>query len=396
MAILAECPVCHKKQSSKNKICSCGDDLVKSKRSKKVRYWITYRLPGGTQRKEFVGYSVEEARDAEGKRRSQKRENRIFDIVSESKVTFDELTEWYENLASVQRLASYARVKGSLANFNRAFGGRAAITLKAEDLENYQDQREKEGAAPATIDMEISITKTMVTKAFDNDKLDGRVVKAFRRIRRRLKKGSNARDRTLSMEEYIRLLAASPTHLQGLITVAFNSGMRRGELMNLRWTHIDREKGFIRLPQDMTKEAKPKSIPMNHHVKAVLSGLHRCVHHDFVFTYHGNPISSGFKKSLGTACTKAKIPFGSKKEGGFRFHDIRSTVKTNMLRAGVDKALRDTILGHSLQGMDAYYLKPSDEDLRVAMDRYTEWLDGEIAQASVSVSQNVAQEGKRG
>jgi hypothetical protein len=29
-----------------------------------------------------------------------------------------------------------------------------------------------------------------------------------------------------------------------------------------------------------------------------------------------------------------------------------------MLRAGVDKALRHTILGHSLKGMDMYYLKP--------------------------------------
>jgi hypothetical protein len=50
-----------------------------------------------------------------------------------------------------------------------------------------------------------------------------------------------------------------------------------------------------------------------------------------------------------------------------------------MLRAGLDKAMRDVILGHSLIGMDAYYLKPTDEDLREAMDRYTAWLDKELA-----------------
>jgi hypothetical protein len=37
------------------------------------------------------------------------------------------------------------------------------------------------------------------------------------------------------------------------------------------------------------------------------------------------------------------------------------------------------ILGHSLKGMDVYYLKPTDEDLKEAMDRYTAWLDEELA-----------------
>ena len=110
MSILAECPICRQKQSAKNRICRCGEDLVKAKRSKKVKYWISYRLPGGKQRRESIGYSVEEARDAEGKRRSQKRENRIFDMLPEAKLTFRELSVWYLNLKSVKRLASYDRV----------------------------------------------------------------------------------------------------------------------------------------------------------------------------------------------------------------------------------------------------------------------------------------------
>ena len=98
MAILAECPKCRRKQSVKNKSCTCGQDLDKAKRSRNVKYWISYRLPGGKQRRELIGTSIEEARDAEGKRRTQKRENRIFDILMDSKITFKELTEWYLNL----------------------------------------------------------------------------------------------------------------------------------------------------------------------------------------------------------------------------------------------------------------------------------------------------------
>jgi len=87
----------------------CGLDLDKAKRSKKVKYWIQYRLPGGKQRKEYVGKSIEEARDADGKRRVQKRENRIFEMLPEANMTFNELAEWYLNLKSVKILASYKR-----------------------------------------------------------------------------------------------------------------------------------------------------------------------------------------------------------------------------------------------------------------------------------------------
>ena len=72
MAILADCPLCHRKQAVKNRLCKeCGADLVKLKKNKKVLYWIDYRLPNGKQRKESVGFSIEEAKDAEGKRRGK-------------------------------------------------------------------------------------------------------------------------------------------------------------------------------------------------------------------------------------------------------------------------------------------------------------------------------------
>jgi len=74
-------------------------------------------------------------------------------------------------------------------------------------------------------------------------------------------------------------------------------------------------------------------------------------------------------------------PYGRKTPNGITFHDMRRTVKTHMLYAGVDKVHRDLILGHSLKGMDVHYLAPSDESLKEAMDRYTRWLDEKIAEA---------------
>ena len=296
MAILAECPFCHVKQASKNRRCTCGADLIKAKRAQKVRYWITYRLPGGKQRKEAVGFSIEDARAAEGKRKTQKKENRIFDIVPESKITFNDLAAWYVNLKSVQRLSSYRRVRICLNNFNKHFGKLLIRKIKPEDLENYQYRREQDGSASATIDMELSIVKTMINKAFDNDKIDGRAIKAFRCVKRRLKGSENARARTLSFEEYFRLIQSSPVYLRSIIITAFHTGMRKGELLKLQWSHVDQDKRFFRLPAGLTKEGKSKLIPVNHHVREVLNNIPKALHHDFVFTYKGYPISPRFSK----------------------------------------------------------------------------------------------------
>ena len=51
--------------------------------------------------------------------------------------------------------------------------------IKPEDLEKYQMLRKRQGGALATIDMEISLVKTMVSKAFDNDKVDGHMLMKY-------------------------------------------------------------------------------------------------------------------------------------------------------------------------------------------------------------------------
>ncbi|HOO47101.1 MAG TPA: hypothetical protein PLM29_12770, partial [Deltaproteobacteria bacterium] len=73
---------------------------------------------------------------------------------------------------------------------------------------------------------------------------------------------------------------------------------------------------------------------------------------------------------------------GMKEDHGVRIHDMRGTWKLNAMEAGIDKVYRDRILGHSLTGIDKYYvekrLKNREDLLTKAMDRYTTWLDEEI------------------
>jgi len=387
MAILAECPLCHRKQATKNKRCACGNDLDKAKKSRRVKYWISYRMPDGRQRKESVGkfadlnpFNIKDAEKALSKRTVQKAENRILDMLPESTMTFSELAAWYLNLASVKKLASYPRIKCCLTNFNEVFGNRVVGSIKPLDLENYQESREQQGAALATIDLEVVIAGSMARKAWDNDMIDGHAVRAFKKVKNKLKIGANARTRTLTIPEYMALVEVASEHIKALVITGYNTGMRKGELLNLEWSHIDRKSSMIRLPAELTKEKKPKNIPINHHVKTMLDALPRHLHHDHVFTFRGEPIKR-FRIGLKNACEKAEILYGQNVEGGFRFHDLRTTFKTNMLRAGVDKVYRDAIVGHSLRGMDAFYLKLSDSDLHSAMEKFTKWVDNELSVA---------------
>ncbi len=233
MSILAECPICHRKQTVKNKKCKdCGVNLDSlKKQGGKVRYHIAYRA-NGKQRRESVGsfedlngYSLEDARKAEAKRKIQKVENRLLDVQLEAKMSFSKLAEWYLKQKKVKKLKSYDRVELALNNFNAVFGQTIVKDVKQIDLEEFQENRLDQGKAPATIDMEIKYAQAAVTKAFDNDLFGGEVLKAFRRTKKLLKAGSNARKQTVSFEQFLKLFTNAPKHYKAVLILAFNTGM---------------------------------------------------------------------------------------------------------------------------------------------------------------------------
>ena len=399
MAVLAECPGCRKKQSTKNRLCSCGEDLAKAKRNQRVKYWISYRMPDGKQRRESVdameglnGFSIEHAKDALSKRQVQKRENRIFDMLPESNMTFKELSDWYLDLTDTKNLASYRSVGVYMNCFNKIHGNNIVGKLTREDLKKHQKLREDQGWKPATIDQELCHVKKAVTEAFYNDKLDGRTLKAFKGLESKLKRGSNARKRTISFDEYLTLVDAATAHFRPVLITAYHTGMRSGELQKLQWSHVDRKEMFIRLPGEITKTGDPRDIPINHHVKSALDALPRSINHNFVFTFRGKPFThkNGFVHSLKSTCKKAGIPYGRNDENGITMHDTRRTLKTNMLSAGIDKVYRDKILGHSLTGMDVHYLAPDEDTLKDQMEQFTQWLDGQFKETRQTVNRKTA------
>jgi integrase len=357
MAILSECPMCNRKQSSKNKKCNgCGENLDRHKKAMRVRYWIDYRLPGG------------------------KRENRIFDILPESKWTFTTLNEWYLATDRVKNLPSFERVKLSLKNVADFFGTKRISDIVQTDLEKYQTHRRKMGKAAATIDMELKYAKAAIKKGFLNDKVDGRALKAFEANKHLLRRGSNARSRTITFDEYRKLLQVSPPHLKLAMIIAFNTGMRKGEILGLKWEMFEDDLKGVWLSEEETKEARIKYVPFNRHVRQALNNAFKSDGN--VICYRGRFVTEkdALKKSLASACKAAGIPYGRKLQRGIIFHDYRRTFKTNMAIAGIDKSLRDSICGHILPGMDSHYIKPDPKALSAAMDKFTVWLDEQLSE----------------
>lgn len=370
MSVLAQCPVCKTRQAIKKKSCKkCGENLDKAKKGKRVTYWISYRLPNGKQKQEPVGTSIDEARAADGKKKSQKKEGRLFDMKQDVKMNFNELADWYLGLEKVKGLASFCTIKTYLGKFRREFGNRKIATIKLMDLENLQEKRKKQELKPKTIDDEINYAKSMVIKAFNNDMVSGDVLKAFQRVKPLLRRNSNARDRVLSKDEYELLFEKSPKHLRHILTIGFWTGMRKGEIINLTWDKVNMKYRFIHLEAEDTKEGKAKTIPMSNEVFKMLKAMPRPIQNGHVFMYYGKPIGRNFSTALKTACKEAGILWGRDTKEGFIFHDMRHTFVTNMRKAGVSKSVRMSITGHAPKDMDDRYNKISLEDQHEAVKR---------------------------
>jgi integrase len=377
MAILAECHTCRRKQATKNKVCpKCGNDLDKAKRSKKIRYWIAYRLPDGKQRFESVakfeglkGHSITDAETALSKRVVQKKENRLLDILPDSNVTFAELIEWFLDLDKVKSKAYYKTLTSNLKHFKNEFGNTLAGNLKPADLEGFQVKMQNDDYADSYIDSILEAVKNVVYKAFDNDLIGGEPLRTFRKVKKLTKRGDNARTRILSHNEYKKIRDSLPVHSQPIFIMGYCTGMRKGEILNLTWDRIDLSDRLIRLAANMTKERKPKIVPISKTLRSVLMQLPDRGKEGYVFRYANRPIKD-LRDGLKRACEKVDIIYGRFKEGGFIFHDLRRTWITNARKAGVTRNVIMKITGHSDRGsMNARYDQIDASDLLKAIDQ---------------------------
>ena len=100
-----------------------------------------------------------------------------------------------------------------------------------------------------------------------------RAEKITRNLARSVKlfKENNIRVRYLTEDEERRLVAALPEYLRPLVTVAIHTGLRRGELLSLRWEDVDFSARVITVR--VSKSGEGRRMPINEVVFKTLGGL---------------------------------------------------------------------------------------------------------------------------
>lgn len=274
----------------------------------------------------------------------------------------DDLFELYavQEKASLQTRRDGTVYIGGTPALDGFFGAYTALEITGTDITAFIKKRKKEGTPPATINRSLSQLRRMFRLAVENRKLSRDDVPTFH-----LLEEPDSCGRSIAPEEFRKIRAALPLEYRLLADVAYQTGMRRGELLRLTWDRTDLLEGVIHLRKGDTKTRKARKVVLAGAPLEIMrvQRLHRdseCPCCPFVFFRRGGKPIKEFRRAWKTACTKAGIA------GRLRFHDFRHTAVTNLIDAGVDGATAMLVTGHATREVFDRYLQKKEERARVA------------------------------
>ena len=331
----------------------------------------------GQRIRESIGPSRKNAEKVIAKKKTEIVENRFLDIRKEpAPVKFHDFAKEYLQWSKANKKAStHKRDFYVLRVFDAEFDGKNIQDITAWQIEKWKSKK-KETCKPASVNRELSILKHMLSMAVKWKRMKenpGTDVKLLKAVSKRV--------RFLVPVEIQKLLSNCNGLLSGLlkpiVTIAVHTGMRKGEILTLRWDQADFEQGIISLED--TKNHERRDIPMDETVKATLHGLER--KGDLVFPS---------KNQTRIDDTRIHLAFHEalKKSGitDFRFHDLRHTFASNLvMQEGVELNDVRELLGHKKMDMTLRYAHLSPKH----KTRVVNLLDGVMSQISPQVEKVV-------
>jgi integrase len=258
------------------------------------------------------------------------------------KRSFGDLCDEYRKWAQVN-LRSYKNYIAVGLKFWEAKLGRDCLldkitprwieTVKSDYAQNVEQ---------ATVDRKLEVLRSMFNWAISQGSFGGpnpmRGVKLF--------KPNNEIVRYLAAREYVAVLEAANQerwYVRPVIELAANTGLRKRNILRLRWDECDLETGVIRITR--TKSKKTVTIPMTEATRTVLEKLlEKTGRSSFVFCHlegeqAGLPIAD-IKKSWKAVLKAAGIT------RPFRFHDLRHSCASQLVMNGASLMAVKEILGH--------------------------------------------------
>ncbi|MEP1304471.1 MAG: tyrosine-type recombinase/integrase [Balneola sp.] len=264
---------------------------------------------------------------------------------------------YYPHLKINRAPSTLVSYKNALAHFLRICDDIPVNEYERIALVNYKLQRfNEEKIRKSTINLEMRSIKTAFSWAYKNEFIDRN---PFNGQEMFFKAESNRRE--FKRHEIKRLL----THTQGsmiglVIHLAYYTGMRIGELSQLRWNMVNMDNRHLTLPSHITKANKKRMIPLSDNAFSVLGILNlqlKQKQRKFPDFYSNIPSEDCFvlQKQIGNgqycrrsiqdqfreAMNKAGLP----KE--LKFHCLRHSFATHSLEAGANIYAVSKLMGHS-------------------------------------------------
>lgn len=288
------------------------------------------------------------------------------------KVTFDILCDEYLKFSkSNKRPRVFERDKILIKHLLAQFSGYDLIAITVHDLDEYKAMRITK-VSPATVNREVTCIKHMFNKAAEWQYLRSNHLVSIKRL-----KEPPGRLRYLTKPEIECLLAHCAAHLRPIVIMALNTGMRKGEILELKWSEINMDTRRIMVKRSKNNEIR--IIPINNVLYNVLEPLNNAITDGKpVFIYKDGSPFRDIRRSFQTACSKAGIK-------DFRFHDLRHTFASQLVMSGVDIRTVQQLMGHKDIRMTMRYSHLSDLHMMNAVKQLENGTN--MAQVGIEISQ---------
>jgi integrase len=343
---------------------SIGSVLKRENKNKEDRYHIHYQVNGHRVRKslKWVRSRAEAVKVLNQEVAEALRGQGHF---QNKKLTFCEMADLFLNKYSRPKKKSWKSAdRVYIRNMKRFFCDTrlAQITplmiedYKIERLETGKGRRPGEKPSEGTINRELQCLRKIFKKAIDwGYSTENPACKVDF-----LTEKGRVRKRVLSEDEESRLIAVAPPYMKHMIIVVLETGMRRGEVLKLKWEHVDFDGEEITIVE--TKDNEDRIMPMSSALVNLLSMLKsRNGNSEFVFSNPrtGKPYVD-VKRAFNSACEKANVE-------DFNFHDLRHTFGSRVARVAPIHDVKD-LMGHSSITTTQRYLHSNAEQKREAVN----------------------------